>query len=344
MNTSTRKALTGLGMGAGFIVSYNLAKNIARKISFKGRVVLISGGSRGLGLVLAKEFAKNGASVALLARDEEELHRAQNIVQFAATDAQVMTLPCDSREREQVRKAVNQVVEQWGRLDIVVNCAGIIATAPLENTTEEDFSDSIDTHFWAAYNVVEESLPFLKTTRGARIINIGSIGGLIPVPHLAAYCAGKFALEGYSKTLRAELMKYGIHVTTVSPGLMRTGSAGQATFKGQARKEYTWFSISSSLPLLTISAENAAKKIVRACKYGKAELVLTWPAKTAAQFKSLFPEMFADILSFVNVLLPSPGEDSELKVKGKDAHTRLSPSIVTRLSEKAAERNNEQSL
>lgn len=343
MDRFSRQALTGLGLGATFGVVYNMAKSFARRISYKGKVVLISGGSRGLGLVLAKEFAKRGSSLVLLARNSEELQKAKEIINADFPFTQCLTMPCDSRDRKQVQEAVGEVIAHFGHLDAIVNNAGVIQTGPIENSSDADFKESIDTHFWASYNVIEESLPYLKQVNDARIINIGSIGGLIPVPHLAAYCAGKFALEGYSKTLHAELMKDNIHVTTVSPGLMRTGSIGQANFKGQPEKEYAWFSISSSLPGLTVSAEKAAKEIINASQSGKAELIISWPAKLAVQFESLFPEMFADILSFTNALLPGPGSSNE-KRKGMNSHSKFSPSKLTKLSEKAAQRNNERSI
>lgn len=343
MKSRLDNTLKGLGLGLALFAGYNLAKNLVRKTSFKNKIVLISGGSRGLGLVLAKQLVQQGSSLALLARDLNELQQAQNILDQIDPSSEVMIIPCDCRDRVQVKAAVEEVVHHYGRLDAVINCIGVIATAPIENATEVDFAESIDTHFWAPYFIIEESLPYLKIQKDARIVNIGSIGGLVPVPHLAAYAAGKYALEGYSKTLRAELMKYGIHVTTVAPGLMRTGSIGQAQFKGQPEKEYAWFSVSDSLPLLSVSAEHAARAIIRASKYGKAELIISWPAKLAVQFESLFPETFADVITFVNTLLPAPGS-TDNKVKGMEAHSSVSPSFATKLSEKAAQRNNERSI
>ncbi|MGZ3768768.1 MAG: SDR family NAD(P)-dependent oxidoreductase [Bdellovibrio sp.] len=341
-NKAVKNVLVNAGIGAGLFVAYTLVKNVVRKISFKNKVVLVAGGSRGLGFILAKQLIKEGAAITLLARNIDELQDAKNILQQLTPNAKVMVIPCDCRDRIQVKTAIEETVEHFGCINAVVNCLGVVTTAPIENTTEMDFAESMDTHFWAPYFIIEEALPYLKKETGSRIINIGSIGGIIPIPHLASYCAGKYALEGYSKTLRAELMKYDIHVTTVSPGLMRTGSMGQAHFKGQAQKEYAWFSISSSLPFITVNAERAAKKIIRASMYGKAELVISWPAKLAVQFKSLFPETFADIITFVNTLLPAPGTDE--KIKGMEAHSSASTSVFTKLTEKSARRYNEKSI
>ncbi len=240
-------------------------------------------------------------------------------------------------------KAVETVVATFGRIDAVINNAGVIAVALYENTTKSDFQTSIDVHFWATYNMIEATLPYLRNSQKARIINISSIGGKIPVPHLSSYCTGKYALMGYSKTLRAELMKENIFVTTVSPGLMRTGSQGHAEFRGQSEKEYQWFTIGGSLPILTIGAERAAKKIIGASEKGRAEITLTLPAKLAVRMDALTPELFSDLMSIANVALPF-GNGSTEKVTGQEAHSFIAPSIITKLSKDAAKRNNEKSL
>src|SRR5204862_3041411 len=113
----------------------------------------------------------------------------------------------------------------------------------------------------------------MRQREKGRIVNIASIGGKIGIPHLVPYCVGKFALVGYSQGLRAELENNGVVVTTVCPGLMRTGSARKAFFKGQSEAEYAWFKISDSLPLLTISAEKAARDILHACQRGDAQAI-----------------------------------------------------------------------
>jgi hypothetical protein len=123
--------------------------------------------------------------------------------------------------------------------------------------------------------------------------------------------------------------------------LMRTGSPRNADFKGQHRLEYAWFSISDALPLLTVSAENAARQIVRACKRGQTELVISIPAKVAVLFESLFPEAMYEILAAVNQLLPEAGGVGAERVKGRDSTSSWSPSWLTTLNEEAALRNNE---
>src|SRR2546426_7776011 len=159
-------------------------------------------------------------------------------------------------------------------------------------------------HFWAPLHTMRAAIPSMRRQGGGRIVNISSIAGKIGVPHLAPYCASKFALTGLSEAVRGELAKDKILVTTVCPGLMRTGSPFNAWFKGRHRDEFTWFAISDSLPLATIAGARAAEQIIDACRYGDAELVITWPAKLAVVANAVAPESVALAMSVVNRLLP----------------------------------------
>ncbi|WP_413586618.1 SDR family NAD(P)-dependent oxidoreductase [Bdellovibrio sp. HCB274] len=339
MNTLSRSLFKRLTFGLIGGLAYTMVRDQLRFRSLRKSVVVITGGSRGLGLVLAKEFARQGASLALLARDTEELARAKKIVELFIPGTDVLTLECDCTKPHQVDQAVSSILRYFGQIDVVVNNAGVITTSPLDNTTKKDFEDSLDVHFWAPYYMNRACIPHLK--RGARIVNISSIGGVVPVPHLAAYCTGKFALRGYSESLRLELMSKGIYVTTVCPGLMRTGSARNARVKGQFKKEHAWFALMASAPLITISAERAARKIVSAIKIGKAETTVSTPARILSLLNSNFPGIYADLGSVANWILPNPTEDLRTTLEGKDAESMFTRSFVTSLGERAAERNNE---
>ena len=178
-----------------------------------------------------------------------------------------------------------------------------------------------------------------KRGRG-RIVNISSIGGKVSPPHLLPYARASSRSPAFPKGC-AELAKDGILVTTVIPGLMRTGSPRNALFKGQHRAEYAWFSISDSLPILSISAEAAARKIVSACQHGDAELILSLPAQLAVRFHGLFPGLTAELMSLANQFLPGPGGVGTRNVPGRESTSALSPSWATTLTEEAARRNNE---
>jgi short-subunit dehydrogenase len=196
-------------------------------------------------------------------------------------------------------------------------------------------------HFWGPLYATLAVLPQMRARRDGRIVNVSSIGGKISVPHLVPYSASKFALAGLSDGLRAELAKDGVVVTSVFPGLMRTGSPRNATFKGRHRAEYAWFAISDSLPVSSIGAERAAAQIIDACRHGRAELVITTQAQLAVKFRALFPEAAAELLAVVNRLLPGPGGIGRARAKGRESESALAPSVLTTLTEWAAQRNNE---
>src|SRR5215218_7370804 len=246
MKDGLKDALKLAAAGAG---AYLAARAVYRKFGgydFEGKTVLITGGSRGLGLVLARGFAAEGANVAICARDPQELERAR--ADLASRGARALAFPCDVTDRAQVKELVEVVTRHFGRIDVLVNNAGVIEVGPLEVMTLEDYEEAMKTHFWGPLYATLAVLPEMRGRRDGRIVNIASIGGKISVPHLLPYSASKFALVGLSEGLHHELAAEGINVTTVCPGLMRTGSPRQADVKGQVRKELAWFSISDALP------------------------------------------------------------------------------------------------
>lgn len=329
--------LAAVVMGALFVIG--AAVRGWRSYDLSGKTVLITGGSRGLGLVMARELIREGARLAICARDEVELERAH--ADLLGRGAEVLALPCDVTDKEQVKKMVEAVRSHFGQIDVLINNAGMIAVGPMEVMTLEDYEAAMKIHFWAPLYTTLAVLPEMRQRREGRIVNISSIGGKIAAPHLLPYSASKFAETGFSEGLRAELASSGIVVTTICPGLMRTGSPYNAIFKGQHRAEYTWFSLSDSLPLISMNAERAARQIIAACKRGDAEVVLSLTAQIAVKFHDLFPGLTASLLGFFNTLLPEPGGIGSEPALGKDSHSSLSPSGLTALSDKAARQNNE---
>src|SRR5947209_5151407 len=266
-----RNLTIAAGVAAG-IAGTMLARR-RTPITFKNHVAFISGGSRGLGLLLARELVARGARVAITARDAEELARAEK--QLRSEGGEVLAIEADMTLRDEAEAAVRKTEQQFGPVNVLINNAGTISVGPIETMTIDDYRDSINTHFWGPYFTTMAVLPSMQRRRSGRIVNISSIGGKISVPHLVPYSVGKFALTGFSEGLRSELLKDRVYVTTVCPGLMRTGSPRNAFFKGNNEAEYAWFSISDALPLISISADRAAKQIVEACARGDAELMLS---------------------------------------------------------------------
>ena len=330
------RVLGGLAAGVGVAL---LARELLRRrapLDLRGQVVLITGGSRGLGLAMAEELVAEGALPVICARNADDLADArQRLLELGATD--VLAVPADVRDREQVEQLIEATLDHFGRIDIVVNNAGTIMVGPLESQTLVDFEDAMATMFWGTVYPALAALPHMRRQGSGRIVNITSIGGKVSVPHLMSYSAAKFAAVGFSEGLRAEVAKDGVEVTTVVPGLMRTGSHINAIFKGQHEQEYTWFGLGASMPLLTISAEQAARDIVAAIKRGDAEVTLGLPAQLLAGFHGLFPGLTSDIMALVNRLLPDPNGDRERHL-GRDSETAVTESFLTTLGKRAAEK------
>ena len=307
----------------------------------QGRIVAITGGSRGLGLDLARALGAEGAELALIARDEAELQRAAEELQAAGSV--VSTWVCDLTDPEMCEGLIRQIAtHHGGRIDFLINNAGEIVVGPFETFTARDFQRSLDLHVLAPLRLIQQAVPIMKAQGGGRIVNIASIGGKIPVPHLSPYCAGKFALVGLSGTLRAELAKETIVVTTVCPGLMRTGSHWNAMFKGEREREFAWFAHGASLPGASMSSKRAARQIVASLRRGDAELVISLPAQLAVVAHALAPAAVAAVEALVSSLLPdAPANGGRVAMTGWKSCSRWVPSFFTRLGDRAAARNNE---
>jgi NAD(P)-dependent dehydrogenase (short-subunit alcohol dehydrogenase family) len=312
------------------------------RYSLRDKVALITGGSRGLGLVLARQISAQGGSVALIARDPEELARAK--ADLAPRGGAVLTVQCDLLDAAQIEAAVRQVTQRFGRIDILINNAGIIEVGPLEHMTREDFERAMQLHFWAAYELVSHVVPEMRTWGGGRIVNISSIGGKVAVPHLAPYSSSKFALTGFSDAIRAELARDNIYVTTVAPGMMRIGSHVNAKFKGKHDAEFAWFAASAGAPMISMNAERAARKILAACRRGQPSLTLTFAARGAILGNALFPNLTGYMMKFVNRFLPGKSDGEGNQSRSGSQLQRLTPKWLTHLADAATARNNETKL
>jgi NAD(P)-dependent dehydrogenase (short-subunit alcohol dehydrogenase family) len=321
-----------LAAGAVAYLGWQLLQQL-REVDLAGRVVLITGGSRGLGLLMAREFASEGCRLVICARDPQELEAAEQ--DLSARGAEVLALQCDVADCEQVRQTIARATERFGGIDVLVNNASVIQVGPVATMTVEDFERALAINFWGGVYATFEVLPQMRERRSGRIVNITSIGGKVAVPHLLPYDCAKFATVGFSEGMRAELAKEGITVTTIVPGLMRTGSPPNAFFKGNIEREWDLFSLSSATPLTTMSAVRAARRIVQATKRGEAEVTLTWQAKLLRLTHDLFPGATADLLGVVNRLLPD-AEGPTREVRGMELATPFSPSTATTLMNRAA--------
>ena len=330
-------ALTAAGTVAGvgaFLAARALRRRLQPEIDFRDAVVAITGGSRGLGFALALEFARRGARLAICARDEATLHEAEH--RLRAYGAEVFAFRCDIGIRQQAEDFIRNVEQRFGRIDVLVNNAGQIEVGPLESQRVEDFEQAMSTMYWGTVYTTLAAYPAMAQHRSGRIVNVTSVGGKVPVPHLLPYCGAKFAAVGFSEGLHAELAKDGVNVTTVVPGLLRTGSHMNATFKGDHRKEYSWFALGASLPLVSMGARRAARKIVDATARGAAEIILTPQARLAVAAHGVAPGLVSDIVGVANRLMPGTGSRRPQRYTGKESGTPLTDSFVTRAGRTAA--------
>jgi NAD(P)-dependent dehydrogenase (short-subunit alcohol dehydrogenase family) len=330
---------TALAAGAGAAVAANVTRK-GSPYTFTGKSVVITGGSRGLGLVMARLLADEGARVTILARNQEELDRAADDIALSGAD--VLAFRCDVTDRQQVENAIRRVIEHRGRIDVLINNAGVIQVGPVEHMQLRDFEDAMNVHMWGPLYAMQAVAPHMKREGGGRIVNITSIGGKIAVPHLLPYVASKFALVGLSDGMRAELAKDNIYVTTVAPGLMRTGSPYNALFKGDRQKEFGMFMLLGTLPLTAMSAQRAARQIIEACRNRDPELTTTIQARLGIVASTLFPRLFARTLQFVVRLLPGPqGEEGDEARSGWESQSAFTRSPIMAPTQRAAEQNNE---
>jgi len=326
-------ALAGLGVLA-------IARAVYRQVTsydFEGKVVVITGGSRGLGLEMARIFAAKGAKLALCARSQEHLDNAS--AELRASGAEVLAVAADLSDADAAPEVVRQVIDRYGRIDVLINNAGVMLVAPEKVTEIADYQQVMGANFWSALYMIKAVLPHLRAQGGGHIANISSIGGKMAVPHMLAYSTSKFALTGFSEGLAAELKKENIHVTTVIPSLMRTGSPRNISLKGAHEDEYAWFKTADSLPLLSQDAQKAASEIVEGIAAGDAEVILTPIARSASILNGIAPGALTTIMQWTDRFLPR-SENREIK-KGFESESEATTGVVGSRTDEAAARNNE---
>lgn len=274
-----------------------------------GLSALVTGGSRGLGLLMAARLVRRGYRVTVLARDAGELDRAVAWM-LDRTGRSVRPVVCDVRDETAVTAAVRQTAEQAGGLDLVIANAGVIQVAPAETAGTEAFKDAMATIFDGTLHTALAALPYLRRSpAGGRLGLVGSVGGLLAVPHLVPYSCAKAAVRALGEGLQEETAGSAVSVTTVHPGLMRTGSHLQAEFGGRPEAEFAWFSALAGMPLLSMDAERAAEKVVRAVERRRTRLVLTPAARTASLAHAVAPRLVARVNGLVARALPTPLDD-----------------------------------
>jgi NAD(P)-dependent dehydrogenase (short-subunit alcohol dehydrogenase family) len=322
-----RPLLLGTAALAAALFGARALARRARRASFRGQVALVTGGSRGLGLELARQLVDEGARVAICARDADTLARAREELAARAVarggrDADVISVPCDVGDAAQVCDLVTVVRETLGEVALLVNNAGIIQVGPAEQMTLADYDEAMRVNFWATLHTVLAVAPHMRRLGAGRIVNVTSIGGKVPVSHLLPYSASKFAAVGLSEGLRTAMAKDGIAVTTVCPGEMRTGSPAHAVFKGDAPAEHAWFAASDSAPVLSMDTARAARMILDAARHGDAELVMPASAWLQARLHGVSPSLSLALGAMLDARLPGPVPGGEARHAGHEVAGR----------------------
>jgi short-subunit dehydrogenase len=264
-----------------------------------------------------------------------------DLIERGVPEGRVFTTVCDVTDINAIRRTVEETITRFGTVDVLINNAGIIQVGPMETMTQADYEEAFAVHFWGPYHFTEAVLPYMRTKKAGRIVHIASIGGLVRFPHMLPYTSSKSALVGYAEGLRAELLKQGIYVTLVCPGLIRTGSPSRAYFKGQNEKEYAWFKLGDSLPGVSQSAEDCAREIVGGLKHGAARVVTSLPAKAMTFAHGVAPDLVVDGLAIVGGLMPDANGRGTERYTGAESETPLTRSSLTALTNNAARRNNQ---
>lgn len=340
--TFTRAATVALyaigGLAAGWMDA-RLARDTGDADAFAGKHVALTGGSRGLGFVMARQLLAAGARVSICGRTPESLESARTTLD----SAKLTTIACDVRDADDCRRFVDEAIVRNGPIDILINNAGVIEVGPLPTQSIDDFREAMDTHFWGPLQMTLAALPGMRARHAGHIVNVASIGGVMAVPHLAPYCASKFAQIGLTQALGSELALDGIRVTSIVPGLMITGSPEHAVFKGRNRAEFAWFTLSDANPLLSVPASTASRRILKAVALGRAQAVIGAPAKIAQLLNVLAPETTARLLRVAAGLLPPPGGIGAARRLGAQSRSAWTRNPLTWLDADAARKNNQRS-
>jgi short-subunit dehydrogenase len=194
--------------------------------------VLITGASQGTGKATAHLFAQKAYNLVLAARQAERLNAVA--AELEASGQQVLAIPTDVSQPEQVETLVQQALTRFGQVDVLVNNAGICLTGAMQHTTITDWQQIMGTNFWGYVYMIQALLPHLLAQGQGTIVNVGSFGGKMPLPKMTAYCASKYAVTGLTDTLRLELKPQGIHVGAVHPGLINSDFLERAQFRDTA--------------------------------------------------------------------------------------------------------------
>ena len=252
-------------------------------MSFDNQVILITGASSGIGRCLAIDFAKLGAVVIGCGRSKERLDGTFNQIRSSGRTATM--LPCDVGNREHAESMMAKVLEQFGRVDILINNAGIGMRQPFAETPIETIEEIMRTNYLGMVYCTHAVLPSMIRRRSGHVVNISSIAGNIGFANVAGYCGSKFAMNGFSESLYHEVKPHGVHVSVICPGPVRTEF--NRAFADNPPK---------SPAFLMVEPEFISRVVLRAIEAKKFEIVTPRSLALVSWAKQLAPGLFRAVL------------------------------------------------
>ena len=253
------------------------------RMDLSGRIVVITGASSGIGRAAAVMAARHGASVALVARDESRLREATSEVARHGTAA---AFACDVADEHAVSEMARRVSSELGPADILVNNAGFAIYGTVSSLDAAVIRAHMETNYFGAVHCTKAFMPHMLEVNRGKIVNVASVAASIGLPGIAAYCASKFAMLGFSESLRAELAKTGVGITTVSPIAVRTPFFDHASFAGVRRYSP-----------MSLDVQTVARAIMRAIGSRRGEITVPGAARLAIWAKHTFPWAFNALVS-----------------------------------------------
>ncbi len=252
-------------------------------MDFKGKIVLITGASSGIGKEAAIQFAKNGADVILVARRKQKLEQIADDLKKYNTS--ILVCECDVSDKLQVENMAKLVLEKYGSIDILVNNAGFAIYGSVFDLTTQEIESQMATNYFGMIYCIKNFLPSMIQKKSGHIVNVASVAASFGLPGIASYCASKFAMLGFSEGLKHELKGTGVGITVVSPIMVRTDFFDHPSF--QKMPKYS---------PLSLSDKTVAKAILRAASSPRLEIIVPSVIRVAVWIKHTFPYLINPIL------------------------------------------------